>query len=76
MKNFLRLLITNHIKTDDNILIVSHQVICSNILKIVNRHLKEKLSKEEISNYPVGSLSMIFDQNNWDFKPINWKIKN
>jgi broad specificity phosphatase PhoE len=76
LKIFLRILITNHIKTDDNILIVSHQVICSNILKIVNKHLKEKLSREEINNYPVGSLSMIFDHNNWDFKPINWKIKN
>jgi broad specificity phosphatase PhoE len=70
LKIFLRILITNHI------LIVSHQVICSNILKIVNKHLKEKLSREEINNYPVGSLSMIFDHNNWDFKPINWKIKN
>lgn len=76
LKNFLRILITNHFKTDDNILIVGHQVICSILLKIVNKHLKEKLSKEVIINYPVGSLSLVFDNSNWDFKPINWKIKN
>jgi broad specificity phosphatase PhoE len=72
VKNFLKILITNHYKTDDRVLLVTHQVICNNILKLINKSLK---NKAEINNYQTGMITLVFEDNDWTFKPINWKLK-
>lgn len=63
---FLRHLLMNNYKTNKNILLVTHQGVCSiilSILKINNNPYK--------SDYPLGKLSLIFDTDNWVFKKIN-----
>lgn len=70
VRNLLKNIITNHGKTDDRIIIVTHQVVCDNILNMVG-----KLKKHNIINYPIGSISLIFEDFEWSFKPINWKLK-
>lgn len=72
IKNFLKILITNHYKTDDKILLVTHQVVCNNILNLVNKLLK---NKDKVNNYQTGAITLVFEDNNWTFKPINWKNK-
>jgi broad specificity phosphatase PhoE len=72
IKNFFKILITNHYKTDDRILLVTHQVVCNNILNLVNKSLK---IKEQATNYPTGAITLVFEDINWTFKPINWKNK-
>ena len=74
IKNFLKSIIMQHGKNDDNILLVSHQVICSNILKIVSKTVL--VNKESILNYQKGALTLVFENLDWTFKPINWKVKD
>jgi broad specificity phosphatase PhoE len=73
IKNFLKNLITQHGKYDDNILLVTHQVVCSNILKIVSK--SNSVNKDSIANYQKGAITLIFDNLHWTFKPMNWKVK-
>jgi 2,3-bisphosphoglycerate-dependent phosphoglycerate mutase len=68
IKNFLKNLITNHHKTDDNIIIVTHQIVCDIILKIGNKKLSDL-------SYPLGGISLAFEDADWTFKPINFKPK-
>lgn len=75
IKAFLKNIISNHLNTDDTILIVTHQVVCNIILKIIYKYGKEKPSVESANNYPKGAVSLVFDNLEWTFKPINWKIK-
>ena len=58
--------------SDDNILIVTHQVVCNIFLKIVNK-FSQKL--EVTNNYPIGGLTLVFNNLDWVFEPINWKNK-
>jgi len=73
IKNFLKNVITQHGKFDDNIILVTHQVVCSTILKIVSK--TNSVNKDAILNYQKGALTLVFDNLNWTFKPINWKVK-
>lgn len=75
VKVFLKNIISNHLNTDDTILIVTHQVVCNIILKIIYKYGKEKPPVESANNYPKGAVSLVFDNLEWTFKPINWKIK-
>ena len=75
VKAFLKNIISNHLNTDDTILIVTHQVVCNIILKIIYKYGKEKPPVESANNYPKGAVSLVFDNLEWTFKPINWKIK-
>jgi broad specificity phosphatase PhoE len=72
VKKFIFKLINDEFKSKYNIIIVSHQVVCNIILKIVN----SKSSKIDItSTYPKGGLTQIFDNDKWVLKPINWEKK-
>jgi len=75
VKAFLKNIVANHYNSDDNILIVTHQVVCNIILKIIYKYGTNKPSSETVNNYPKGAVSLAFDTLGWDFKPINWKIK-
>jgi len=75
IKAFLKNIISNHLNTDSNILIVTHQVVCNIILKIIYKYGTNKPPIEIINNYPKGGISLVFDNLEWTFTPINMKIK-
>ena len=73
IKKVLRDIISKYYESDNNILIVTHQSLCFNVLKIVNNSSKEyknKLSLDIINNYEKGKLCLVYD-NDWTYKPIN-----
>lgn len=74
-KRLLKKIIEEHVETETNanILLVTHQVVCAEILKIVNRGSTEldcKIEPTIITNYEKGKLSLVYD-NGWTYKPIN-----
>ena len=75
IKNFLKNLINNHGKTDDTILLVTHQIVCNIFIKIIHKYSDNKSINTFIDNYPKGALTLIFNNLEWEFIPINWKIK-
>lgn len=73
VKKVLKKIITQNYKTNNNIVIVSHQAICIAILKLVNKfsnEFKNKINKDKLNNYPKGHLCLVFN-NNWTYSPIN-----
>ena len=62
-KRVLRTILNNYMNTDINILIVTHQIVCTSILKINN---------PEIQNYEKGWLTKIIDDSGWNIKPVNY----
>ena len=69
VKKFLSNLMINYGNTDKNILLVTHQLPCNVITQLA--YNKYKLD----FNYPKGGLTKIFDDNKWDFEPINWSYE-
>jgi broad specificity phosphatase PhoE len=62
IKRFLRNLIIEYGNIDDNIILVTHQCVCLEILKI---------AKKNDIDYIKGMLSLVFDTNNgWLFEKI------
>jgi len=74
IKLFLKKIIKQNCKKQTNILLVTHQAVACAILKIIkSKDISQNLNF--IGNkypYPKGGLTKIFDQNKWDFDPINW----
>jgi 2,3-bisphosphoglycerate-dependent phosphoglycerate mutase len=70
-KKFLSKIIDEMTDSDLNIVIVTHQIICNNIIKITSR--KSELNYDISSNYPRGGLTLVFDKDKFVFEPINWK---
>jgi len=70
-KKILKNIISNHYKTNDNILLVTHQGLCKVMLKIVSKFGKSKPSIELTEKYPLGCISLIFQDNDWFYKKIN-----
>ena len=64
---FIRELIEKYYTTDFNIVLVSHQAICINILKLVNK----KYKNINTDSYEKGKLCLIFNKNDWDYQKIN-----
>ena len=58
---------------DNNILIVTHQIVCNCLLKIATKKTSS-INIEYSYNYPKGGLTKIFDTDEWIFEPINWKF--
>jgi 2,3-bisphosphoglycerate-dependent phosphoglycerate mutase len=75
IKQFLKGIILNHYQKDDNIIIVTHQVVCSNILKIINKLTGKNIDESNTKNYPIGGLTLVLNNLDWVFQPINWKEK-
>lgn len=69
VKKFLQNLIMQNFESCENIVIVSHQSICCEILKIVNKN--NKIDKSLITTYDKGKLSLVFDTSEWKYKSIN-----
>ena len=75
VRSFLKKIITNHQSTNDIILISTHQGVCNCILKTIERTKKTKLKTfDNKYKYPKGKITKIFDEDNWDFKTINWEF--
>jgi len=70
-KKFLRYIISRYYKTEENILIVTHQGLCTNILKLISAVGKNKPDKSLIDNYPTGIISLIFQDGEWVYNKIN-----
>jgi len=70
-KKFLHHIIYNYYKTNENILLVTHQGLCNVILNIIDKFSKNKPNIELLNNYPLGCLSLIFENNEWNYKKIN-----
>jgi broad specificity phosphatase PhoE len=66
-KKILKYIIQKYYLTNNNILLVTHQGLCKNILKIINK----KDLQLDIDNYNTGTVSLIFDECNWTFKKYN-----
>lgn len=66
--NLLKHFIKKNYKSDENILLVTHQGICKEILKAIKPMVK---INEDIENYPTGTLSLVFDKDSFVYKKIN-----
>jgi len=72
-KRMFKHIIEEYYKTDLNILLVTHQGICTSILRFINDSspkYKNKLN-QEIKEYKKGQLSLIFDICDWKFEKLN-----
>ena len=70
-KKFIKHIITKYYKTDETILIVTHQGLCKVILSIINKFGKIKPDSKLIENYPLGTISLIFEDTDWTYKKVN-----
>jgi broad specificity phosphatase PhoE len=75
IKEVLKHIISIHGSTNDTILLVTHQIVCRTIMKIIKKFGVLKPSEEALNNYPKGGLTLVLDEMHWIFKPINWKEK-
>ena len=71
VRKFLNILLNNKLTKSNNILIVTHQVVCNEILKISTKKMKG-INISSSFNYPRGALTQVFDKDEWLFEPINW----
>jgi broad specificity phosphatase PhoE len=71
VKKVLREIISSNcqLKSDTNILIVTHQAICCSILEIVTNATSPGKLHTPIQIYPKGQLTQVFDSNK---NPIHW----
>jgi 2,3-bisphosphoglycerate-dependent phosphoglycerate mutase len=70
-KKFIKNIITQYYKSDETILIVTHQGLCKVILSIINKFGKIKPDYKLIENYPLGTISLIFEDADWTYKKVN-----
>jgi broad specificity phosphatase PhoE len=71
VRHFLNILLTNKLEKNDNILLVTHQIVCNEILKIVTKDM-ENIQITSLFNYPRGGLTQIFNKDKWLFETLNW----
>jgi len=75
VRDILKYIITIHSSRNDNVILVTHQIVCKQILKIVKKFGVLKPKDEDLISYPKGGLTEVFDNTSWVFKPINLKLK-
>ena len=68
VKRLLRNIMTENNMNNNNILLVTHQGVCTSIIEIVKK-AKPELNIN-IEEYGKGKLSLVYD-NDWTFKTIN-----
>jgi len=72
VKKFITKLLTDNINSKNKIILVTHQIVCNLILKLITRHYKE-IAIDTTYNYNKGNLTKVFEVDKWVFKPINWE---
>ncbi len=75
VKEVLKHIVSIHGSTNDSIVIVTHQIVCNIIMKLIKKYGVLKPSDEALHNYPKGGLTLVMDEAYWVFKPINWSDK-
>jgi len=75
VQKILKHIIAEHALNNNNIILVTHNIICKLILKIIKKFGNVKPSINDIQSYPKGGFTQVLDNTNWVFKPINWKSK-
>ncbi len=73
VKKVLSKIMNEHLTSKNNILIVTHQVVCNAILKIATKNIDLTKKLDYTSKYPKGGLSRVWNVDQWDFKKINWE---
>jgi len=71
VKKFIMKLIDEYLSKDVNILIVTHQIVCNTILNVVSKDFKDLKFPSDFG-YPTGGLTLVFNENEWEYRPINW----
>lgn len=74
VKNFLNHIINNKIQKDDNILFVTHQAVCNELLRICTKNKSINIPSD--FSYPKGGLTLVFDKDEWLFEKINWEYND
>jgi broad specificity phosphatase PhoE len=72
IKDLLKNIIKDNYKSNNSILLVTHQGVIDLILHTIlkkNNNFKNNLGELK---YPKGGLTKIFDNNNWTIDKINW----
>jgi broad specificity phosphatase PhoE len=69
-KKMFKYIIKNNYNDNKNILVVTHQGVCKSIINVIKKKQKEKLLTID-DNYKMGKLSLIFSENDWNYKEIN-----
>jgi hypothetical protein len=71
-KQFLKALIDKYHKSNEVILLVTHQGLCHVILNIIKKFGKpdSQPPMDFFEKYPTGTLSLVFDNNEWMYKKI------
>ena len=64
----IRQIINENGHTNNNILLVTHQGVCTSILERIKKITKIDINTKE---YDKGKLSLILDENKWDYKQLN-----
>jgi broad specificity phosphatase PhoE len=73
VKTFVSKMVKEMADKNNNILIVSHQIVCNCLLKLATKRMGS-ISIDYSYNYPKGGLTKIFDTEEWVFEAINWKF--
>ena len=74
VRHFLNYLLNNKIQSENIYLIVAHQVVCNQILKVATKRMKD-INISSSHSYPRGGLTLVFDKDEWLFEPVNWERK-
>lgn len=73
VKKFIAKIVQDMAKKNNNILIVTHQIVCNCLLKLATKKMGD-ICIECSYNYPKGAVTKIFDTDEWVFEPLNWKF--
>ena len=74
MKKVVGEVFKKHFKTNDNVILVTHQSLCNAALQLVNENSQEfkgKISEDTYNNYEKGKVSLIYENRDWVYKGIN-----
>jgi 2,3-bisphosphoglycerate-dependent phosphoglycerate mutase len=71
IKKVLHNIISKYSNTEKSVLLVTHQCVCRNLLKIVEKNGVLKPSERLLNKYPKGGLTLVFDDKYWVCKEIN-----
>ena len=70
-KQFLKALICKYYNTNEVILLVTHQSLCQTTLNIIRKFGNTSKPNNTLFNeYPMGTLSLVFDKTGWVYKAI------
>lgn len=67
VKKLLKELINQYYKSNEVILLVTHQCVCTVIMNIIN---KKNNIDTKLNEYKMGHLTLVFDDDDWIYKSI------